>query len=288
MRRQVPGATDADTSRRRRAVAGSGRRRARYRARRRTRPGPGRPRLAHDSDGEVDIGSPTAAQARLARAASFSRPGEGAPCKPLVTLHRACTLVGKVAMSSHCSHLVSLTVVVFQPCCCTSLQAPLPHPDYHPCALILVVSRSPSPAWHSPAAPAGRPLSASGRAWTQPPRPRGPETGHAGLDRFTLCAVTSTVTTTRMGGRFALGPRGPRGFVRGTCRLGPRPGGDAMGGRAAPDPAVRVGTCGGRAARPTRVSLGGRFAPAPTARVGDLRGCAHFHQAECLPLLSCQ
>ncbi len=52
------------------------------------------------------------------------------------------------------------------------------------------------------------------------------------------------------GGRFALCSRGPRGFVRGTCRLGPGPCGDVMGGRFAPDPAARVGTCGGRAARP--------------------------------------
>jgi hypothetical protein len=52
----------------------------------------------------------------LARAASLSRHGEGAPCKPLVTLHRACTLVGNSAMGSPLSHLVSLAVVVFHPC----------------------------------------------------------------------------------------------------------------------------------------------------------------------------
>ena len=121
---QVQG-TDAGTSWRRRAVAGPGQRRARQRAHSRTRPGPGRPRPDHDSDGEAVICSRTAYE-HLASAASFSRPCEGAPCKPLVTLPCACTLVGK-----SCNEPVALASCFphgggFQPCCCTLLQHPCP------------------------------------------------------------------------------------------------------------------------------------------------------------------
>jgi hypothetical protein len=76
------------------------------------------------------------------------------------------------------------------------------------------------------------------------------------------------------GERLALGCCCPCGFLGVTCHLGPRPCGDAMGGRATPDLAVSVGTCGGRAARPKRVSLGGRFNPALTASVGTCGGRA--------------